>query len=69
MFRWSLKVICIASWVCQAGSSGDKPAGFVHGKAIFRGIQESILARSAFELSRWRDGRCSMGFSSALLAV
>jgi len=24
---------------------------------------------TAFELSRWRDGRCSMGFSSALLAV
>ncbi len=30
---------------------------------------ENLPATSAFELSRWRDGRCCMGFPRALLSV
>jgi hypothetical protein len=32
-------------------------------------MPEYILAQSAFELSRWRDGRYCMGISLALMAV
>jgi len=40
-------------------------AGVVSRASLNRGLQ----SQSAFELSRWRDGRCCMGVPLALMAV